>query len=142
MTYGFLGALREFRWLSNTPFIDFMKSLRFVPDLPLSLPFGVRYSPHLPPRLPGSLVNKEVDAAMGGEEMNARFRREAAYMSGPFIRGHVHIIIALVSPQFSSVQYSRSVVSNSLRPHESQRARPPCPSPTPRVHSDSYPSSQ
>ena len=38
---------------------------------------------------------------------------------------------------FSSVQFSRSAVSNSLRPHESQHARPPCPSPTPRVHSDS-----
>ena len=35
---------------------------------------------------------------------------------------------------FSSVQFSRSVVSDSLRPHESQRARPPCPSPTPGVH--------
>ena len=34
-----------------------------------------------------------------------------------------------------SVQFSRSVVSNSLRPHESQHARPPCPSPTPGVHS-------
>ena len=44
--------------------------------------------------------------------------------------------------QFSSVQFSRSVVSESLRPHESQHARPPCPSPTPRVHSDSRPSSQ
>ena len=32
---------------------------------------------------------------------------------------------------FSSVQFSRSVTSNSLRPHESQHARPPCPSPTP-----------
>ena len=42
----------------------------------------------------------------------------------------------------SSVQFSRSVVSNSLRPHESQHARPPCPSPTPRVHPDSHPSSQ
>ena len=42
----------------------------------------------------------------------------------------------------SSVQFSRSVVSNSLRPHESQHARPHCPSPTPRVHSDSRPSSQ
>ena len=39
-------------------------------------------------------------------------------------------------------QFSRSLVSNSLRPHESQHARPPCPSPTPRVHSDSRPSSQ
>ena len=37
----------------------------------------------------------------------------------------------------SSVQFSHSVVSDSLRPHESQHARPPCPSPTPRVHSDS-----
>ena len=43
---------------------------------------------------------------------------------------------------FSLVQFSRSVVSDSLRPHESQHARPPCPSPTPGVHSDSRPSSQ
>ena len=43
---------------------------------------------------------------------------------------------------FSSVQFSRSVVSDSLRPYESQHARPPCPSPTPGVHSDSHPSSQ
>ena len=35
---------------------------------------------------------------------------------------------------FSSAQFSRSVVSDSLRPHESQHARPPCPSPVPRVH--------
>ena len=38
----------------------------------------------------------------------------------------------------SSVQFSRSVMSDSLRPHESQHARPPCLSPTPRVHSNSY----
>ena len=44
--------------------------------------------------------------------------------------------------QFSSVQFSRSVVSNSLRPHESQHARPPCLSPTPGVYSNSCPSSQ
>ena len=43
---------------------------------------------------------------------------------------------------FSSVQFSHSVVTDSLRPYESQHARPPCPSPTPRVHSDSCPSSQ
>ena len=46
------------------------------------------------------------------------------------------------SIQFSSVQFSRSVVSDSLRPHELQHVRPPCPSPTPGVHSDSRPSSQ
>ena len=44
--------------------------------------------------------------------------------------------------QHHSVQLSRSVVSDSLRPHELQHARPPCPSPTPGVHSDSRPSSQ
>ena len=43
---------------------------------------------------------------------------------------------------FSSVQFSHAVVSNSLRPHELQHARPPCPSPAPGVHSDSRPSSQ
>ena len=41
-----------------------------------------------------------------------------------------------------SVQFRHWVVSDSLRLHESQHARPPCPSPTPGVHSDSCPSSQ
>ena len=44
--------------------------------------------------------------------------------------------------QFSSVQFSRSIVSDSLRPHESQHTRPPCPSPPPRVYSNSCPSSR
>ena len=43
---------------------------------------------------------------------------------------------------FSSVQFSHAVVSDSLQPHESQHARPPCPTPTPRVHLNSRPSSQ
>jgi len=43
---------------------------------------------------------------------------------------------------FSSVQFSHSVVSDSLQPHELQHARPPCPSPNPGLHSDSRPSSQ
>ena len=41
-----------------------------------------------------------------------------------------------------SVQFSQSVLSDSLRSHESQDTRPPCPSPTPGLHSDSRPSSQ
>ena len=44
--------------------------------------------------------------------------------------------------QFSSVQFSHSVMSDSLRPHELQHARPRCPSPSPRVHSNSRLSSQ
>ena len=47
-----------------------------------------------------------------------------------------------LGPGLSSVQFSRSVVSDSPRPHELQHARPPCPSPTPGVHSDSHPLSQ
>ena len=42
-------------------------------------------------------------------------------------------------PGMVQVQFSCSVVSDSMRPHESQHARPPCPSPTPGVHSDSHP---
>ena len=42
----------------------------------------------------------------------------------------------------SSVQFSRSVVSDSLWPHESQHAKTPCPSPTPGVYSNSCPSSR
>ena len=41
-----------------------------------------------------------------------------------------------------SVQFSHSIVSDSLRPHESQHAGPPCPSPTPGVYSNSCPSSR
>ena len=42
----------------------------------------------------------------------------------------------------SSVQFSRSVMSDSLQPHGLQHTRPPCPSPTPRVYSNSCPLSQ
>ena len=45
-------------------------------------------------------------------------------------------------PRFSSVQFSLSVVSDSLQPLELQHARTPCPSPIPEVHSNSHPSSQ
>ena len=48
---------------------------------------------------------------------------------------------ALTLKHFSSVQFSRSVVSDSAT-HESQHARPPCPSPTPGVHSNSRPLSR
>ena len=53
---------------------------------------------------------------------------------------HSSILVLGTTPlkyQFSSVQFSHSVVSDSLRPHEPQHARPSCPSPTPGVHSDS-----
>ena len=52
------------------------------------------------------------------------------------------LYLAFTDHQIRSDQISRSVMSNSLQPHELQHARPPCPSPTPGVHWDSRPSSQ
>ena len=51
-------------------------------------------------------------------------------------------LVSLPEWSFSSVQFSHSVVSDSLRPHGLQHARPPCPSPTPGVYSNSCPLSQ
>ena len=48
----------------------------------------------------------------------------------------------LITTESVSVQLSRSVVSNSLQPHELQHAKPPCPSPTPRVHPNPCPLNQ
>ena len=48
----------------------------------------------------------------------------------------------LLNSLFSSLHFSRSVVSDSLRPHELQDARPPCPSPTPWVYPNSCPLSR
>ena len=47
-----------------------------------------------------------------------------------------------MTENISLVQFSRSVMSDSLWPHESQHARPPCPSPTPGVYSNSCPLSR
>ena len=64
------------------------------------------------------------------------------YFHGSQINKYHHNVWYNEMRWFSSVQFSRSVVSDSLRPHESQHARPPCPSPTPGVYSNSCPSSQ
>ena len=54
----------------------------------------------------------------------------------------VLVLILILTPCISSVQFSRSVMSNSLQSHRLQHARPPCPSPTPGVYSNSCPSSR
>ena len=65
-------------------------------------------------------------------------------MQVSFIAGRSFIIWTTreVLKNFSSVQFSCSVVSDSLPPHELQHARPPCPSPTPGVYSNSCPLSR
>ena len=50
--------------------------------------------------------------------------------------------LGLAAIRFSSVQFSRSLVSDSLQPHGLQHPRPPCPSPTPGAYSNSCPLSQ
>ena len=59
------------------------------------------------------------------------------YIFRPSFRYSIHVKLHCVS-----VQFSRSVVSDSLGPHELQHVRPPCPSPIPGVHSNSSPLSQ
>ena len=60
----------------------------------------------------------------------------------PFSQARALNCKPMTSLQFSSVQFICSVVSDSLQPHELQHTRPPCPSPTPRVHPNSCPSSR
>ena len=60
----------------------------------------------------------------------------------PCLGGNLFTSLGFNFLSYQLVQFSRSVVSDSLWHHESQHARPPCPSPTPRVHSNSRPSSQ
>ena len=55
---------------------------------------------------------------------------------------NIQKIKIMTSGPINSVQFSHSVLSDSLRPYETQHARPPCLSPTPGVHSDSRPWSQ
>ena len=59
----------------------------------------------------------------------------------PSLKSHIFFPLVQVRSIGNSVQFSRSVMFDSLRPHELQHARPPCPSPTPGVHSNSHPSS-
>ena len=77
-----------------------------------------------------------------------------SWLQGDRVEGHVLIFscknskitngcwTTIKSRMSTSGQFSRSLVCDSLWPHELQQARPPCPSPTPRVHSNSRPSSQ
>ena len=57
-----------------------------------------------------------------------------------FYKGSNKRFVSINKPYHSSVQFSRSVVSNSLRPHEPQHTRLPCPSSTPGVHPNPCPS--
>ena len=69
---------------------------------------------------------------------NLTYIGDSKYFSG---KGQLANIFVFLGHKVS-VQFSRSVMSDSLQPHGLQHARPPCPSPTPRVYSNSCPLSQ
>ena len=71
---------------------------------------------------------------------NCNWVKSVPYIPWPFSFATHSTFQSLL--QFSSVQFSCSVVSDSLRPHESQYTRPPCLSPTPGVYSNSCPLSE
>ena len=72
-----------------------------------------------------------------GWEVGGKLKRKGTHVSLWLTHVDVWQKKHNIVKQFSSVQFSLSVVSDSLRPHESQHARPPCPSPTPGVHPNS-----
>ena len=91
---------------------------------------------------PGKVINQvtkfvqdRVPFPLGGEihdfvPRDQVWSRTETWLLGPTLEGSI------------SVQFSRSVVSNSLRPHESQHANPTCPSPTPGLYPNACPSSR
>ena len=66
----------------------------------------------------------------------------AKYVVPFYLKFFLSPLGSTIHPKLGSVQFSRSVVSNSLQPHELPHKKPPCPSPTPEVYPNSCPSSQ
>jgi len=97
---------------------------------PLSMGFSRQeYWSGLPFPPPGGLPNPEIEPACPALQVDSS---PLSHKGSP--RCFVWCVL--------SVQFSRSVVSDSLQPHESQHARPPCPSPIPGVHPNPCPSSR
>ena len=91
--------------------------------------------------LPTSGHPCEHEGMVTAETAYSKAGRSRVIVSAPRSTPSSAIDVILIS--FSSVQFnSHSVVSDSLRPHELQHARPPCPSPTPGVHSNPCPLSR
>ena len=84
-------------------------------------------------RMPGLPVHHQLP------ELPKLMSIELVMPSNHLILCHPLLLLPSIFPNISSVQFSCSVVSNSLRPHEPKHARPPCPSPTPGVHPNPCP---
>ena len=95
-------------------------------------------------RSPGRKVNSESLCAPGDQpekEKEGERKRDKGTRALMEQRGFNQHGVGIYTV-FSSAQFSCSVESDSLQPHEPQHARPPCPSPTPGAHSDSHPLGQ
>ena len=128
---------REFQKNIYFCFIDYIKDFDCVDNNKL---WKILKQMGIPDHLTYLLINR-----YGGQEATARTGHKTIdwFQIGKGVgQGCISSPCLLnLYAEFSSVQFSRSVMSNPLRPHESQHARPPCPSPTPGIYSDSRPSS-
>ena len=77
--------------------------------------------------------------AESGEELKSLLMRVKEESEKVGLKLNIQITKIMASDPISSVQFSRSVMSNSLQPHGLQHSRLPCPSPTPRAYSNSCP---
>ena len=101
-------------------------------------------NPETDPDTYGQLIHSKGANAMYLDRENKVFQQlmlEQLYIymqnkEPQLITIHSSCHIQKLTLKIPSVQFSHSVVSHSLQPHESQHARPPCPSPTPGIHSD------
>ena len=83
------------------------------------------------------LASWEICMHVKQQELERYMEQQTGSKSGKEYIKAVYCHPAYLTYMQSSVQFSHSVMSYSLQPHEPQHARPPCPSPTPAVHSDS-----
>ena len=127
-------------WMEEPGRLQSMGSRRVEHDWATSLSMAT-HSSVLAWRIPGTAEPSGLPS-MGSHRVGHDWSDLAAVITLSVFWAFCWFINVSIRPQFSSVQFSRSVVSDSLRPHESQHARPLCPSPTPGVHSNSCPSSR
>ena len=98
-------------------------------------------------QLPGARGKKETGCKRAGDRDVLYHHCNCAHMTVSTCQNPSNHTLTLLSTnviicKFSSVPFSRSVMSDSLWPHEPQHTRPPCPSPTPRVYANPCPTSR
>ena len=103
--------------------------------IPLLNTVGNQEASLFPESKAGTMKFSRHSAPSGGHYSNCNTRIHTTFISQCLGKQATQCELALGT----SVQFSRSVVSKSLQPHGLQHARPPCPSPTPRVHPNSCP---